>query len=258
MINKAPLLFLGHVHLSQKYPYLYVDTPKTGCSSIKKTLNLAEDNELKFLMSSSNASEYGYSQGLLNIHNRDLMPLLYPKTIEELMDAIASRAVRFCFVRNPFTRVLSAYLDKIKTNVNARRELFLRELSTPLQEILSFRDFLNLIKEQGYYQMNPHWRVQYYQSMFEVINFTHIGAFERFNDDLQLIISEINPVLLQYISKVDEHNTKITELISTYYCDSEPLNLVREIYRQDFEIFGYSQNLEDATMPPKCSGFLNQ
>lgn len=176
----------------------------------------------------------------------------YPKTTQELVDAIASRSIRFCFVRNPFTRVLSAYLDKIKTNIN-RRQLFLRELSH--QESLSFLDFLNLTKKQDYYQMNPHWRLQYYQSMFEVIDFTHVGTFERFNDDLRSILSAINSGLLQYISKVDEHNTKTTESLRNYYCNSETINLVREIYQQDFEIFGYSFNLEDAMIPPTLKLF---
>ncbi|QFS45342.1 sulfotransferase family 2 domain-containing protein [Nostoc sphaeroides] len=206
-------------------------------------------------MSSAQASEYGYSMGLLNIHNRNLMPLNYPRTFDELLSAIASRPLRFCFVRNPFTRLLSAYIDKIESSVNARRELFFKELlvSDDLQQTLSFRSFLNLLKRQNISSMNPHWRVQYYQSMFGLINFTHTGAFERFNEDLSRILSAINPILLQYISRVDEHHTKAAELLESYYSAPETVEIVREIYREDFDTFGYSRELEDATDIPTLS-----
>lgn len=249
------LILLDHVHLSGRYPYLYVDTPKTGCSSIKKTLNLAECDGIGTLLSDKKQDTFGYSKGLMNVHDRTLMPLRAPESIEEFQAEVASRPVRFCFIRNPFTRVLSAYIDKIQANPQ-RRALFLQGLADPADrhKPISFFDFLRMLSRQAVAQMNPHWRTQVGQTMWSLIDYTHVGAFERFDMDLKRILSDIDPALLAFISTASEHVTGATERLMSYYSAPEIRALVLEIYGEDFDNFGYSTRIEDALEPPALRG----
>ncbi|MBD0335929.1 MAG: sulfotransferase family 2 domain-containing protein [Cyanobacteria bacterium Co-bin13] len=96
-------LFNLSIHISLKHRYLYVDTPKVGCSTIKLTLQRLELEDEQFAR-----------DDFEDIHLRKFSPLLMPIQVGPL-DAFLSRSdiFKFCFVRNPYTRVLSCYLDKI-------------------------------------------------------------------------------------------------------------------------------------------------
>lgn len=244
-----PLILLDHVHLSERYPYLYVDTPKTGCSTVKKTLNLAEQAEVDAVLTDRTETEFGYSQALLNLHDRRLMPLSAPASPDDLRAAMRSRRVRFCFTRNPFTRVLSAYIDKIESN-EKRRAHFVEDLSCEVGEP-TFVEFLRLVLNQPVVDMNPHWRVQTHQTMLGVIDFTHVGAFERFDHDLATILRAIDPATLRFVSAVTEHRTSAMKRLSRFYEDSEAVDLVRRIYAEDFDAFNYDTNPDAALHPPR-------
>ena len=64
---------------------------------------------------------------------------------------------RFAFVRNPYHRIVSAYLDKI---ASGRRPRHRRLLGFGPNEQVTFLDFLRRISEQEIDAMNRHWRPQ--------------------------------------------------------------------------------------------------
>src|ERR1700722_16343751 len=109
----SDMLLLGHVHYSSRYRYLYVDTPKVACSTIKYTLQCAELGQQATTRTNPIPARYGYSSSLLDIHDRRKSPLRWPGDAYELQEFVRTSRFAFCFVRNPFSRTLSAYLDKI-------------------------------------------------------------------------------------------------------------------------------------------------
>ena len=123
--------------ISLKYRYLFCNTPKVACSTIKLTLARAELEDDTF--------EYENDE---YIHDRELSPLLKPTMLPNPVDRL-DRFFKFCFVRNPAARLLSAYLDKIVRN-KPEKLLVLEALNRsndPLYEI-SFPEFVEVVCDQ--------------------------------------------------------------------------------------------------------------
>lgn len=143
------------VNISLKYNYLYTETPKNGCSTIKSILQRLELNDPGF-----------YRQDFQDIHNRNFSPLLKPSQVGELDRLILiQKPFKFCFSRNFYSRLLSAYLDKISSNCPQKRNILLhlgKDVSR-LDQVISFEEFIYAVSEQPISNMDPHWRTQYYQ-----------------------------------------------------------------------------------------------
>jgi Sulfotransferase family len=249
------ILLLGHVHYSNRYRYLYVDTPKVASSTIKYTLHCAELGK-QAITRNVVPARYGYSRFLLDIHDQRKSPLRWPGDAHELQQFLRTSRFTFCFVRNPFSRVLSAYLDKIIGNVE-RRNLFLDKLDgagAHRHRDVSFVEFLELIHRQAPEVMDPHWRPQHLH-LHGVMAYDFMGSFERFQDDFRAVLTAIDPTFPKRAATVDEHGSRASSAgrILQYYADKRAVQLVSEIYAQDFALFGYSMVTDLVTNPPRVS-----
>jgi len=135
---------------------------------------------------------------------------------------------KFTVVRNPYTRTLSAYLDKIE-----RRALRAGKES-------SFRDFLLQAKSQRRFLFsNAHWAPQSSLMLIPVEQFDFIGKVESLSDDLAEITRRIRPELEQTLSSFKKNATGAGDKLRQYY-DDELIALVQDLYRDDFTTFNYS------------------
>jgi hypothetical protein len=135
--------------------------PKSGCSTIKASLWQAAD-------SLSGRNTYA---GLP--HEREEAPFLplcakqRDSRVNELRNAIF-----FSVVRNPYVRILSAYLDKIGREVSTWVWLSFAQRFGVNPEIgrssLSFRDFLSMISGEPDELLNHHFRPQYLNILWPV------------------------------------------------------------------------------------------
>jgi hypothetical protein len=250
------MLLLNHIHHSPRYGYVYVDTPKVACSTIKHTLQCAERGEASLSINGDGSApgQYGYSEFLLRIHDRCKSLLEYPRDLDQLERILKSSCFVFCFVRNPFTRVLSAYLDKILGPAE-RRALFLEKLGIPGTENLGFVEFLGLVQRQMPEAMDPHWRPQHVH--LHVLAYNFIGSFERFQQDFHTVLTTIDPTLQKYAVRVDEHGTNASSmaLVGYHYADTRAVDLVSRIYERDFALFGYPAEIERSGSPPNAGGW---
>lgn len=232
-----PSTFEYSINISLKYKYMYVETPKTGCSSIKTLLQRMELESPTF-----------YRSEFEDIHNRNFSPLLKPHQVGSFDEFLArSDIVKFCFVRNPFTRLLSAYLDKIEQSKFQKRQILMHlgKDASRTNEPISFEEFVNAVCEQPIVNMDAHWRVQYYQTFQDSIGYDFIGRFEFFDRDISTIMMNINPDFNKYMTKELRHSTKATELLDKYYTPSL-VEKVKSKYLKDFKFFNYSDELGDA------------
>lgn len=252
-LDQTPSL-LWHVHYSEKFHFVYVDTPKVACSTIKHTLNNAERGEAQPPdLSRTSNNPFGYSDFLLEVHDRRRSLMKWPSSRYEFSEFIDKSRLTFCFVRNPYTRILSAYVDKIAKH-RERRSEFLGELgicSPDLERPILFLEFLELVSAQPPGSMNPHWRVQAYHNMIDDIEYDYVGAFETFAYDLDKCLTTISPGLTRFTSTVDEHKTGAERLLSDAYRDPAAVRFVRSIYSEDFLRFRYSDDPGRATEPPR-------
>lgn len=135
---------------------------------------------------------------------------------------------RFTVVRNPYTRTLSAYLDKIER----------RALRAGVES--SFGDFLRKAKQQPrFLYSNAHWAPQSSLMLIPVHEFDLIGRVESLDRDLTEIKRRIRPDLEQPLTSFTGNSTGAGDKLKRYY-NNELISLVQDLYREDFAAFGYS------------------
>ncbi|MGB5264133.1 MAG: sulfotransferase family 2 domain-containing protein, partial [Lutimonas sp.] len=156
------------VYVSLKEKYVFVETAKVACSTIKLTLQRLELNDRNFSR-----------ENFQDVHDRAYSPLLKLQQIPNFEQALKNdNFFRFCFVRNPYTRTLSAYLDKILGNSAREKSIILSQLGHDMRDMsihISFEEFISAIEKQPISMMDNHWRHQYYSTYQETIRYDFIG-----------------------------------------------------------------------------------
>ena len=144
---------------------------------------------------------------------------------------------KFTLVRNPYTRTLSAYLDKV-----ARNKVVPERLARATRgRAPSFLDFC-LYLEDGGLNDAVHWSPQTCQLALPVASFDKICKLERFNEDMQFVLQQIaqsGRVTAFEIGKYDSHRTDSDRKRQEYYCDRTRA-IVARLMADDFRLLGYS------------------
>ncbi len=211
---------------SRRLPYIYIQNWKCGCSTVKSSLWAAEH-----ALGLTVPPDYPHRK----IEGGPFAP--DPKRWEH-----PEREFVFTVVRNPYVRVLSAYLDQIARHRNAEAWGQFA-LQHGLDEgPLSFNEFLTLLARSPHGAMNPHWRPQYASVAPKLVPYDFIGAVETFDHDMQHVLERIfgqGPALQSYAP----HHTGSSKKLATHYGPKE-IALVQEIYEEDFASLGYSMDPE--------------
>ena len=227
IFDQPPQLTNYLCHWSQEHSFVFVETPKVACTTVKRVLQQAEAGG-----------------GLIyerpgDIHNRTHSPLLSPdhdmKVFVEAMKA--EYYFRFCFVRNPFTRVLSCYLDKMVKNAFERRRLA-PILGFKQENPPAFADFLRAIAEQKDEECDIHWAPQTYLLRPNRVRYSFIGRFELFQEQFRMVCEHLS--IAKYATDLSGtwHATNAFEKVKDYL-GREEIELTHRIYEHDFQNFGY-------------------
>jgi hypothetical protein len=212
-------------HLSNTRKYLYVATPKVACTLIKHCLQQAEmDGKLVY-------RHYGEE------HVPAVSPLLSPRdNPQHFIEATESEDwFRFTFVRDPFNRVLSCYLDKV-IKARTERDRLLPLLGfDPEDEGPSFGEFLRAIERQKEEERDIHWAAQSWLTRPALMNYHFIGRLENFTEDFQHVCDRLGIDQPQYPNR---HATHADQKLGAHY-GPEEIALVKAIYADDFTDFGY-------------------
>jgi hypothetical protein len=187
------------------------------------------------------------------------------------------KSYAFTVVRNPYTRVLSSFFDKIcGIQRNGKRyrgnmvplliqkygiEVGGEDGKQEFDQIASFRRFLLFVRDTIRWRkpMDPdiHWSAMSgHVSTFIANGGTYDKIFwtENFNDGMQDVLDRINtahPVTLADIPRFNEsegHGPKRAHPVGDYF-DDLSMHLVREIYKRDFELFKYDFDNPNNKMP---------
>lgn len=222
------------INISLKNKYIYAETPKVACSTIKATLQRIELEYPNLVKEDPD-----------DIHERRYSPLLSPSQTCGLDRLINDpEYFVFCFVRNPYTRLLSAYIEKIQNNKAAKSEILsaMGEDPNDLAKPVTFEEFADVICRLDPIEMNPHWRIQYYQTFQDVIDYDFIGRLERFSDDAAYVLSRLCQNYKRYFRAEIRHSTNSNTLLPKYYTD-DIKEKVYSKYIEDFEYFGYDKDI---------------
>jgi hypothetical protein len=152
-----------------------------------------------------------------------------------------NNSFKFCFVRNPYDRLVSEYFWKIKDN----------DIRLGLNcKTLSFKQFIILLNQKFNYLLNmPHNEVSHFLPQYLFVcneeDELLVDLVKKYEDGLEeglkQLLSELGYSNLENI-KLPKHNvTRNKRKKYTEYYDEETKELVYNMYQKDFIIFGYDK-----------------
>lgn len=186
---------------SDSHQYIYYRVPKTATRSV-----------LKYLEDTSKI-DFGH---LVKLDG-------YNVTYHEEWNSY----FKFAFVRNPFDRLLSCFLDKTKKVIGTEWEI---KRYVEYKDY-SFEAFIDDLTPEKI-SLDGHTKEQYVMINLDQIDF--IGRFENFEHDFKYVINKLN---LQ-TRNIEHFNHTKHEHYTKYYTE-EMRTKVQTLYARDLEIFGY-------------------
>lgn len=186
-------------------------------------------------------------------HDRKNSGLIYLNEVGNAQYLIDDTNIsKYCFTRNPYSRVLSAYLnkvDRLNRNPDLLKNDYFSKLYLEIQSVInikgeiSFIDFLKWLKKArltklfGHY--DEHWRNQSDILNLKEVSFDFVGRFENIQTDSNKLFQLIGAGL-EFPTQQDVGfpATKASDKLKKYYTE-EAISLVNELYFQDFEQLNY-------------------
>jgi hypothetical protein len=180
---------------------------------------------------------------------------------------LGGKQIRFTCVRNPYTRILSSFFDKVAgVQRNGKRyrgkpfqeilEGYGIHVGSPennfqFDQVLMFRRFL-LLARDTILQKQPikpdiHWvSITTHMARFSRNGgfYDHIFPSEAFNDGMNIVLSRSDtrfPINLEEVPRFNEssgHGPARAHSIGDFF-DDFSMHLVWSIYKNDFRLFGY-------------------
>jgi hypothetical protein len=234
------MILLEHFIYLEKKRFVFVPVPKAACTNWKALLRHL-----------SGFADY-LDSGLA--HDKQKNGLVYLSGVTEWRRILDDPTIaKYCFVRNPYTRVLSAYLNKLEPLTRGSGEWLgpyfrmvyktiedYRKQSGRSDASVSFGAFLDWLAHSGHECVtNEHWLSQSRILAPSMVEYDFVGRFENLRGDAALLMGRMGcdaPFPTQ--EALDFPGTNSARLMGTYYTNSE-VDLVQEIYRNDFESFAY-------------------
>lgn len=228
---------LRNVHISPDLKIIYLSVPKCACSSIKIYLRTMYGEDFRSVKSDPHSRQ---NSVLLKIDDIGGM--------SEFARLVSSDDVfTFSVVRDPRSRVLSAFLNKFIHSNESTRLIFGRQLFDNLSDSdiieaidkLQFNSFLSQIRGAGPLRLNEHWRPMYNQLLG--LACSGISLF-RLDDIPKLFgslptISGLNSILPEDFS-FSPHLTNASMLVESSF-DAVTHELFSEIYCLDMYLYFY-------------------
>ncbi len=145
-------------------------------------------------------------------------------------------AFRFCVVRNPFGRTLSAWTDKIARvqstgTSNFTWERFCRENRWPENRSCSLSEFLDVIGGVEPAELDPHFRPQVLNTLAGYVRYDAVGRLENFD--------ELRAALPFAVPAGKQNATNAWDQFASTLADRD-VEKICEIYADDFAAFDYA------------------
>lgn len=224
-----------HTHISLVNHYVYVEVPKAGCGTMKATLGGLE------------AARMG--PGMVqrvqeNPHDR-LRATPFVKPFQLPSDALEAVLVspdyrRFTVVREPSTRLLSAYLEKVQQGLKQSDAVVaaLAERGVDVQAgDVTLAQFVEVVAAQNSRDQDPHWRRQADHLGIGIVDYDAVIHLEELDASWSRIESLTGIAHLQerfYCRNSTSAGTKRAE-----YYTPELLARVADVYSRDYAELDY-------------------
>lgn len=212
--------------ISKKNGFLYVRIPKAGNSTVVATLYHAEFGKKEYTREEmNNIKMNGYTRPS-------------ELSVKEVENG-GQDYFKFTITRDPYSRIKSAYLDKIgdKTQYQHRKPV-LRFHKKDMFESISFSEFLEYLKYGKGLRDNYHWTPQAFLMPYSVNKISYVGKLETIGNDLKNITEQIfgkpEPIVTWR-----PHSTK--KKSTSFELTKKHRGKIYNLYEIDFDLFNYAR-----------------
>jgi sulfotransferase famil protein len=221
---------------SVKERFVYIEVPKAACTTIRMVLReLHGSAPLKLFTESARETRRD-----MFIHSRENIPFpslnaLDQKDQRDLLEA--SDVLRFTVVRNPYTRLVSAWRGKVflcESDVDVYAAI--RDSAPPLEhkDPIQFAEFVSYLETMAGGLWDEHWRKQVHLTLPKGIPFTHIGRVEDLRSTIAIFIRHLD----RHEAIIAPHANE-TSIKPLARFTKELAERVYALYEEDFSTFGY-------------------
>ena len=215
--------FPTEYYLIHEKNLIYIPIPKVACTSIKLGISNTEEVDYsKYMTIHSQTSQYCTYRPYKNLYKYKC----------------------FTFVRNPFSRIVSCYNDKVIKPIQHNKKYYFDSLynkfiirligNKSLYPKISFEEFVEIVTKIPDFISDGHFRSQtsiIFNSISPKIDY--IGKFESIDDDWFRLASIYN------LGSISKHNKSNSDDWENFFTNKEILLKVGKRYMNDIIIFGY-------------------
>ncbi len=202
---------------------LYVKNPKAASSTVMLWLDRLHTGELTFDTDKA--------------HRDNRLPTADEVGWSVVTDMLGGSAFRFTFVREPLGRFESAYHNKLARRGPWRPQVqAILGLPQDRRAPVTFEQFLTAVEQQDPLEMDLHWRPQHLNLMHPLVSYDLVGHVETFDRDIATIREH---VALPDVPAEPRNVSRTKPAESVYDGRSDLVRRVKEIYAEDFELYGY-------------------
>ncbi|XP_076356825.1 carbohydrate sulfotransferase 12-like isoform X1 [Tachypleus tridentatus] len=213
--------------------------PKVGCTFFKLQFLRSINDTIEPWFYFSNSEGYSFHTIANDIlHRTSLAFHTHPK-FRQLFNII--------FVRHPFDRLVSAYRNKLERkglNIFTKPLMSVMRKNRRVNTLSSknwptFKEFVLYLLENDPLKYNKHWKPYHIRCDPCNVWYNFIGKMETIDHDLKYLANKLN---LNVSNTRINSSSKGTSLNYKYFLELtvKELKGLYEIYREDFELFGYN------------------
>lgn len=229
----TPLLrarFNDAVFMSVRRGFLFASNEKVANSTLRATFQTLEAG--------------GGLPPLYKPFKRWTGPLAQPSDLADFSAVLAPGLLhKFCVVRHPYARLVSCFRNKLEAGSRGRGfPKMMRQLGLdPAHDEIDFARFVRALARQRQEEMNPHWRVQYFNVFMDMIEYDQVIRYEEVSGAIADLVARFYPEAADAPSAVisaNRHARNSDDLVEGYFTPDLKAT-ARDVYRLDFETFGY-------------------
>jgi chondroitin 4-sulfotransferase 11 len=199
--------------INDTYKFLFVHIQKTAGISIRESLKEIKDTK-----------NFYYPHYMINLVEEDL-----------------SEYFKFCFVRNPWDRLVSWYNMMQEKKIHNDFSEYILKNSNTFSEFLDLTDIIMEKNDEGklegldYPKSISFNQLDYITDSDGIINVDFIGRFENINEDFKKVmkILQIKDNVLPHLNKFEHKPYR------DYYKNKKDVEKVALMYKKDIEYFNY-------------------
>ncbi|XP_054754233.1 carbohydrate sulfotransferase 11-like [Lytechinus pictus] len=249
--------------VNERYGIIYCNVPKVGCTNWKNVflkIGGIDDIRIKALQRLPT-----------NTRGRIYLDYFHQYTNISQRQFMLRKFTKFMFSRHPFTRVLSAFRDKLAPNTSL---LFQRKW--PKQDVnwierygipiiekyrgaeaaasiktnlrtkydIKFSEFVDYLIDTNPLSFDKHWNLVSVMCRPCDVKYDIIGKYETLDDDADFILrsANVDPSVKYPQASKSATNSSSLDILKKYYSQltRNQLQKLYEVYKKDFELFDYS------------------